>query len=131
MPILDDAARNKSLANDYGPTRGPNAAASHTVELWDGDPSLDGSAQITGGGYAASAPVAPGDWSAPDGGQIQATPTFPSPTGAWSTATHFVLRGSDGLGWDYGVLAEPLYVTGAGGPPEVTVTVFYNDPDDL
>lgn len=129
MPVLDDAAANASLANDYGPNRGPNAASSHQVELWDGDPTLGDSAQLSGNGYN-SVQVLPADWSAPTGRQIEVTVNFPAPTGPWVPATHWVLRGSDGHGWDYGTLTQQLYVTDASSTgPTVTVTVFYNDDD--
>lgn len=127
MPILDDDAANLSLANDYGAGRGSNAADEHELELWDGDPTLDDSAELTGGGYAA-AEILPAAWSTPAGRSTQATATFPSPSGAWTAATHYVLRGDDGFGWDFGALAEPLYVTGAGDPPVVVVQVFYDNP---
>lgn len=129
MPILDDAAANASLANDYGTARGGNAADAHDLELWDGDPSLEDSAELTGNGYAA-AEILPADWSTPANRQTAATVTFDNPTGAWAVATHYVLRGDDTFGWDFGALAEPLYVTAAGDGPVVTVTVFYDNPED-
>lgn len=125
MPMLDDAAANASLANDYGTGRGANAADSHELELWDGNPNAGGSQLPLADGYAP-ATVLPADWSTPSGRKTSALVSFPAPTGAWPTATWWVLRGDDGLAWDYGTFSEAVNVTGASGTgPEVTVTVFY------
>jgi len=131
VPILDDAAANASLAGDFGDDRGPNAPDSHMVELWDGDPTLETSAQLSGNGYAA-VEIDPADWSAPVGRTVTASVVFPAPTGAWTTATHCVLRDPvSGLAWDYGQLAEPAEVTeAAAAGPTVTVAVFYDNPED-
>jgi hypothetical protein len=128
VPILDAEARNASLANDYGSARGAGAADSHELELWDGDPTLEDSAELSGNGYAA-AEIVPADWTAPDGGMTTATVTFDAPTGEWTAATHWVLRDPvTGYGWDYQALSEELNVTGASDTgPEVLVAVFYND----
>ena len=42
MPIRDQAAQERSLANDYGPTRAAAAPDTFDVCLFDGDPTLDG-----------------------------------------------------------------------------------------
>lgn len=131
MPIRDTAAMNASLDNDYGPTRGPNAAASHDVALYSGDPMIPadqgGGVEIDGGGYAR-VPLAAADWEPADAGAKSAAPvTFPDTTAAWATAaTHWALF--DGaVMWDCGPLAEELVVTGPGSGPVVEVTVFYAD----
>jgi hypothetical protein len=130
MPILDDAAANASLAGDFGAARGPNAADSHDLELWDGDPTQDGSAQLSGNGYAAAV-ILPADWSTPSGRTVTASVVFDAPTGPWSTATHALLRDPvSGYAWDYGQLAEPAEVTeAADAGPTVTVAVFYDNPE--
>lgn len=130
MPILDDAAANASLANDFGPTRGANAPDSHEVELWDGDPTIDGSAELSGNGYAP-ATVLPAAWSTPAGRAISALATFGTPSGPWDESTHYVLRGDDGNLWDFGAWAESLQVTEAGDPPTAAVEVFYRDPTEV
>jgi hypothetical protein len=131
VPILDDAAANASLAGDFGAARGPNAADSHSLELWDGDPTLEGSAELSGNGYAA-ATILPADWSTPAGRTVTASVVFAAPTAAWATATHCVLRDPvSRLAWDYGQLAEPAEVTeAASAGPTVTVAVFYDNPED-
>lgn len=125
MPMLDDAAAHASLANDYGTTRGANAADSHEVELWDGNPTVAGSAQLPLTNGYAPATILPADWSAPAGRRTQALATFPAPTGAWPSAPYWVLRGDDGFGWDYGTFTEAVDVTGAGTGPQALVVVYY------
>ena len=64
MPIRDQSAQERSLDNDYGATRGPNAPASFQVAFF----SDDGDTEITGGGYAR-ATLDNDDWNAAaDGG---------------------------------------------------------------
>lgn len=129
MPILDDAAADKLLAAIFTPASA-DLPTEYVIELWDDDPTLEGAAKLTGGGYADSDPVAVDtDWSAPAGRMTSCSPVFPSPTGEWPVATHYVCRGDDDLGYTYGELAEELEVTGAGDPPTVIVTVFFEDPD--
>lgn len=127
MPIRDVAAMNASLDNDYGTTRGPNAAASHDLALFVGDPLLGG-VEVTGGGYARVA-VAAAAWAAAVDGMKETTNpvAFPATTAAWANAaTHWALYAGTVM-WDCGPLVEPLEVTGAGSGPLVQVAVFYDD----
>lgn len=129
MPLVDTGAMDASLANDYGDTRGPQAADSHTLELWYGDPRLDGSVQLDTavGGYAAPT-VNPGDWEAPTGGAIRVTVVFADATDAWSDpATHWALRGDDTFLWDADALTDALVVTGAGSVTPVNVVIYHAD----
>lgn len=135
MPIRDRAAMSRSLDNDYGTTRGPNAADSHFLALFDGDPMVPledgGGEEVVGNGYARVT-VLPADWSpATDGYKPLTTPKqFPNTTGEWPTgASHWALfDGADGTTmWDCGPLTEVLEVTGAGAGPMVSIAVFYDD----
>lgn len=129
MPIRDVAAMNKSLDNDYGTTRGPNAPLSHALALYVGDPVVDG-VEVSGGGYARVT-ILPADWAAATDGEksLTAPAEFAAPTDTWGdTITHWALVGADGLVWDTGTLTEPLDVTSAAlRGPLVSVTVFYDD----
>lgn len=127
MPIRDVAAMNASLDNDYGTTRGPNAAASHDLALFVGDPLTDG-VEVTGGGYAR-ATIAAADWApAADGMKETTAPVaLPNTTAEWpDAATHWALFAGTVM-WDCGPLTEPLEVTGASAGPLVAVAVFYDD----
>lgn len=135
MPIRDTAAMNRSLDNDYGTTRGPNAADSHLLALWDGDPMLDvsegGGVEVVGGGYARVT-VLPADWlPAVDGRKALAAPKqFPTVTAEWPEGAEYwaLIDGGDGVTmWDCGPLTEALEVTGPGPGPLVTVAVYYDD----
>lgn len=128
MPLVDVGAMNASLANDYGDTRGPQAADSHTLELWYGDPRLEGSVELSAvGGYVA-ATVLPGDWEAPTGGAIRTVVNFADSTDEWSDpATHWALRGDDGYLWDADALTDPLIVTGPGTITPVLVVIYHAD----
>lgn len=126
--LLDTAAQNKSLDNDYGATRGSNAPASHQLALFAGDPSLDGVELASAGGYARVTIANNGtSWPAAAAGQKTGPGvTFPTSTGAWSdVATHWVLIGSDGNRWDSGALAEEIDITAAGVTKKVTPTIYY------
>jgi hypothetical protein len=135
MPIRDVAAMNASLDNDYGTTRGPNAAASHELALFNGDPMIDvadgGGTELTAldnPGYARVT-VSPADWLPAANGRKDLTSPkqLPATTGEWlESPTHWALIAA-GVMWDCAPLNEPLEVTGPGAGPLVSVTVFYDD----
>lgn len=130
MSIVDVAAMNASLANDYGPGRGPAAADWHDLELWFGDPRQAGAAELTSDGGYTPARINPVDWSTPAGGAIQARALFADATDAFSgPATHWALRGSDGNLWDADALTKPLLVAGPGLIPPVIVIVYHSDTE--
>lgn len=126
--IRDIGPRNASLANDYGATKGPNAAASHQFAVFEGDPSVDG-VELTGGGYARV--TLPNDgtvWPAPVGGQLTITVDLPltgEPTGI---GDHFALfDAADGTScWDTGPLSTDLLYTAA-GTYQITITIVSED----
>lgn len=127
MPIRDQAAQERSLDNDYGPTRGPNAPDAHEVALFMGDPDLGG-LEVAGGGYARAA-LDSDDWLlAADGAKVSPTVTFPDTTDEWpGTVTHAALYDPvEGLWWDSVPLEEPLDVTGPGDSPQVVLSIFYD-----
>lgn len=129
MPIRDQAAMNRSLDNDYGSTRGPNAPAAFEVALFFGDPTLGG-VELAGNGYAPGSLDNGTGWlAAADGVKRTVTPVpFPDATAAWSTATHWALRDPiTGLWWEYARLVEPLEVTTAGPGPTVALAIFYDN----
>lgn len=129
MPIRDTAAMNRSLDNDYGTTRGPNAPASHSLALFVGDPMTDG-VEVSGNGYARVV-ILPADWApAADGMKSLINPAeFPAPTAEWpDSPTYWALIGSDGFWWDCAPLTEPLDITSASPEgPLVDVTIFFDD----
>jgi hypothetical protein len=129
---------SRSLDNDYGTTRGPNAPSSHKLALFVGDPMVpltDGGGvecdSVNHPGYGRVT-VSPGDWlAAVDGRKDLAAPKqLPATTGEWDPEpTHWGLfDGDDNTTlWDCGPLTEPLQVTGAGSGPLVSVRVYYDD----
>lgn len=130
MPLGSVTAMNASLDNDYGTTRGPNAADSHELALFAGDP-LDGGTEIVGNGYAR-VEILPADWAGSADAQKStiSVAQFPDATDEWSeTVTHFALiDGADSVTlWDSAPLDEPIDVTAAGPGPAVLPTVFYAD----
>ena len=140
MPIRDQAAMERSLDNDYGSTRGPNAPDSFEVMLLDSfgveidDVSLDedGITEIPNG--YARATHDNDDWlPAAEGVKVSGTVTFPAPTAEWETAVYRALIDPlTNQRWDYAPLADPLDVSGAGsGTPTLVMTVFYDDNLDL
>lgn len=137
MPIRDIAAMNRSLDNDYGTTAGPNAAASHLLALFVGDPMLPA---LEGGGVEADSvnhpgygrvAILPADWlPAENGRKALAEPAqLPATTGEWDPEPdYWALFDVDGVTmWDCGPLTDPLEVTGAGDGPLVAVAVYYDD----
>lgn len=133
MPILSAAAMSASLDNDYGTTRGPNAADAHEMALYDGDPAIDG-VELSGNGYARVT-VAPSDWAAAVGGAktTHSPVQFADATGPWSRqARYWVLfDAADEEAWDYAALNEALSVTDAGPGPAIQPTVFYANTVDI
>lgn len=128
MAIIDVEAMNASLANDYGPTRGPQAADSHEIALYDAHP-WQGGVEIEGDGYTR-ATILPADWSVPEDGATSADGLFGAPTGPgdWDQATHWVaVDPATDVRWDADALSEPLVVTAGGTAPQITVTVYHPD----
>lgn len=138
MPILDPAARLRSLQHDLGPTRDPDAPSSFTVELWVGDPTFAESyempatttlddASVVANGYAA--PTILSDDFAPVDYTMTQRVQWPDATAEWpDEATHWLLRDTaTGQAWDYAVLDQELFVSAAGPGPAIDVTVFYDD----
>jgi hypothetical protein len=131
MALLDEAAQNASLDNDYGASRGPNAPAAHQVALFDGDPLLGGLELTSAGGYARVTVTNNGtNWpAAASGAKTSAAVTFPTSSGAWSsTATHWVLYDdADGTtAWDSAPLDDEIDINEAGDTASTTLTVYYD-----
>lgn len=131
MTLLSTAAQNKSLDNDYGSSKGANAAASHKVAMYAGDPATTGTELAATGGYAQVTLTNNGtSWPsvAAGGAKTSMQITFPTSTAAWSdVATHFLLLdATTGDEWDSGPLSAELSVDQAGVIAKVTLTVFYN-----
>jgi len=144
VPIRDQAAQERSLANDYGPTRAAAAPAEFDVCLFDGDPMLggleiadttevddgEGGTEVVANGYAPGV-LDNDDWNAPDGGVMTTTAPvqFPTVLAEWpDTVTHWALRDPvTGFWWDCAPLVEPLDVTAAGPGPTVTLSLFYDN----
>lgn len=126
MP-LDAAAQNKSLANDYGATKGANAPASHTLHLFAGHPAAGGT-QLTAGYTAPTVTNNGTAWPAPSFGRLTgAVVTITYTALLASPATHWALKGSDGYWWDVGEVPEgPLY-GGAGASDSFQPVIFYTD----
>lgn len=125
MPLLDQAARNKSLDNDYGTARAAGAPSAFEVALFQGNPA-QGGVEVSGSGYARAS-LNSDDWGAAAGGVKEVTVTFPSPTDAWTTAYFWALYDPVGADWwDYAPFTSPLVITGAGSGPVVALAVFYN-----
>lgn len=134
MPIRDQAAQERSLDNDYGPTRGPNSPASFQVAFFVGDPLLGGvEVPTTVGGVAtgyARAVHSNNDWQAASGGVKQSLPIqFAAALTEWpETVTHAALYDPvAGLWWDTVELEEPLDVTGPGTIPPFVLPLFHDN----
>lgn len=128
MPIRDQAAMNRSLDNDYGTTRGPNAPDAFEVALFDEDPTLDG-VELAGNGYARGAQDND-DWlPSADGLKATVAPVaFPDATAAWTTARYWGLYDPiTATWWEYARLVEPLDVTAAGPGPTLALAIFYDN----
>lgn len=141
MGIRDEAARNKSLDNDYGATHGANAPAAFQVALFTGDPMQDGveiaaetdiEGVMTPNGYERV--IIPNDgtiWAAASGG-VKSTlgvVQFPDALEEYpDSVTHWALYDDvDGSTmWDTGELVEPYDQTGAGTGPNPVLSIFYD-----
>lgn len=135
MPILSVEARNRSLDNDYGPDRGPNAPDAHQVILYIGDPRLGGlEVSSVGTGYVR--PVLDSDtaWDpAADGSKANTGGiTWADSTDSWGVITHWGLADDDDptVVWDTGQFAVPIDATTPGGTFVLgagALTIFYTD----
>jgi hypothetical protein len=134
VPIRDQAAQERSLDNDYGPTRGPNSPDTLEVAFFAGDPLLDGvevPADVDGvpTGYAPAVHDND-DWEPAADGIKQTLPIiFPDALTEWpETVTHAMFRDPvTGECWDTVELEEPLDVTGPGTIPPVVLPIFYDN----
>lgn len=128
---LSPTARAKSLANDFGPTRGPNAPDSFYVILLDDDPEFDGVELDSGTcpGYARVL-VDSDDFVVVDDVGMRIFATLPDATGAWSKIGRFaaLLNSADTTEmWDYTTI-DPIRVREAGYFEEaLSFTVYYSD----
>lgn len=136
MGLKSIAARNASLANDYGASTGPNAAAAHEVAFYAGDPENGGVELDSAGGYVRPLLVNDGtSWAAPAGGAVSSVIVdLPTSTDEWTVggfpavADYFLLIDSTtGDEWDTGLLAEPISVAAAGETPHAQLTVYYEN----
>lgn len=133
MAVLSVEARNKSLRDDYGSDKGPNAPTSLRVHLYAGNPADDDSVEVTGGGYDfATVPNDDTYWSnAPaDGAMNPDGVDFVFTDTPDVIATHWVFEDDDNAGefWDTGQLAEQILIPDGGGTVSVVCTVNYPDP---
>ena len=140
MPIRDQGAMERSLDNDYGSTRGPNAPDDLTVHLFHGDPTTpdayeipnlteDDNGDLVPNGYAP-AEMSNDDWLPSEGGikLSDPNPVFAEPLEEWETVTHWAVKDPvTGLWWDSAPLAIELDVTGPGTPVAVQLAIFYDD----
>lgn len=131
--LLDPAAQSASLDNDYGATKGANAAAAHEVALFNGDPTQGGTElDSTVGGYARVVLTNNGtNWpAASSGAKTSAAVPFAASTAAWSdTATWFVLfdHADSVTRWDAGLLDSEVSVDAVGDVASPTLTIFYSN----
>jgi hypothetical protein len=132
MTLLDTAAQDASLNNDYGAAKGPNAPASHELALFTADPRLGGTELAATGGYARVVIANNGtNWPGASGGSTtSAQIVLPTSTAAWSdTATWFVLfDAADSVTrWDAGALAQEIDIDVAGADASTQLTVYYEN----
>jgi hypothetical protein len=128
---VSPAARAKSLANDFGPTRGPNAPDGFYIILLDDNPEFDGEELDSGTcpGYARTA-VDNDDFAVISGVGMRVTANPAAPTGAWTKIARYaaLLNAADTSEmWDYTAI-NPIRVREA-GPFEnpLSFTVYYSD----
>lgn len=136
MAILDDAEANRILDALFGVT---TVWSSIEWAIWDGDPSVPGSAEMVDGvgGYARVS--GPNDATMfPDAADSRAKTAVPQAfaesTDAWSGVGRFwvAINGDDHIGViTYGPLSAPLDIS-SGFISDITVTptLFVPDPRD-
>jgi hypothetical protein len=127
---VSPSARAKSLANDFGPTRGPNAPDGFYIILLDDNPEFDGVELDTGTcpGYARTA-VDNDDFVVDDVG-MKVVAALAAPSGAWTKIARYaaLLNAADTSEmWDYAAI-DPIRVREA-GPFEspLSFIVYYSD----
>lgn len=133
MALLDVAAQNGILDNNFGGSKGPAAPNSFTLELWAGDPA-DGGVQLdNAGGYSPLTVTNNGTNFPPAdaGAKTMATQTFATSTGEWlaggnpDVATHWLLRDPvTGAAWFSARLADEVSVETSGTTVTVTPVIY-------
>lgn len=126
---LSDTARAKSLANDFGPTRGPNSPDQFLIAIYDDNPEFGGVELDTGScpGYAR-ATVDNDDFAVGTVG-MSVTGSMADATGAWTQIGRYLVllnAADDTEAWDYTAISA-LRVREAGPVDDVEFTVFYSD----
>lgn len=128
---LSQTARAKSLANDFGPTRGPNAADSFIAHLYDDHPEFGGVELDTTSCPGYVAPTIDNDDFAADGdGGMSVVVELADATAAWTKVGRWVVLENAAVAdefWDY-VQVDAVTVSAAGPFPEdLEITVLYAD----
>ena len=127
---LSSTARAKSLANDFGPTRGVNSPTQFQVALYDESPEFGGVELDTTScpGYARPT-INNADFAA-DGETFVIEVLPASPTGAWTkTAKYAVLLNAADTTevWDF-LPINQVRVSSAGPfPMPLRLVIYYND----
>lgn len=126
---LSLTARTKSLSNDYGPTRGPNAADGFRAAIYDDHPEFGGVEldTVSCPGYARV--VVDNDDFAVVGGGIEVTVAVADATGPWTKTGRWVLllNAADLTEvWDY-VPVTAVRPSEASTFDPLRITVFYSD----
>lgn len=152
---MDLTAQCASLANDFGATKGPNAAVSFWVELWVGSPDAGGHQMpstttvvdddtdvesTVPNGYARAVLANNGTnfpAADPTTGVLETPPVegFPTSTAEYpDSATHWVLRdtATDAI-WQWAAFPADAQITisDAGVRPRPSLSIFYNPFHDL
>lgn len=135
MSLLDVAAQNASLDNDYGATKGANAPAAHQVAIFTDHPDLGGVELDSFGGYARVMWTNNGtNWPAASGGQkVSADVVFATSSDEWqaggvsATGTYWVLfDNADGTTrWDCGRISDEVSVSATGAVVTLRLTIYY------
>ncbi|HWU23094.1 MAG TPA: hypothetical protein VN088_16270 [Nocardioides sp.] len=117
-----------------GDARSADAPATWHVALWDADPRLGGSAELTSaGGYARAAlSNASSGWASLSSVATSQPVAFPQPTGAWSAAGLWLslhVSVTDPVPYFPQQLDTPVVVSSASDPaPQVQVTCCFAYP---
>lgn len=128
MPLYSTAAQNNALDAMWGASHATTMPASFEVALISGDPRQVTPTEMDYPGYARVAATNDASfWNdAADGVKTSVLTAFPDSTAAGTVTADFWGIYVAGALYDFGRLAEDIFVSGAGTGPKIRLKVRFN-----
>ena len=126
---LSQSAREKSLANDFGPTHGANSPTQFLLALYTGHPEFGGVELNSTDCPGYARPTINNTAFALVDGRFEVEVTPANATGAWTQVADYAVllnATTPTEAWDYAPI-QRVQVNAAGPLTPIVFTVFYSD----